>query len=442
MTAARDEAIVQSKAGVFSATTGVLVLICLMYGLTYIDRNNVSTAATVFGKDLHLTNTQVGLIYSAFAYPYLVFQIIGGWVSDRFGARFGLTVFGLIWALATLFTGLATSLFAVVALRVMLGFGEGATFPTATRVMSDWTAKGRRAYAQGITHASARLGNAITPPLVAWLIVAVTWRGSFIVLGIISLLWVILWGVYFRDDPGAHPHITPRELEYLPNYAAQLKRKREPVPWKALTRRMVPVTFVYFCYGWTLWLYLAWIPSFFLHNYKMKLTDSALFSAGVFFAGVVGNMLGGVMSDRVYEKTNDRNKARRNLVVFGFLCSLVVTLPILATHNLSLVAICLSLAFFFTEFTIGPMWAIPMDIAPRFSGSASGLMNTGSAFAAIVSPLLFGYIVDKTGNWGLPFIGNIVLLLLGAIVAFWMKPEEELAGCDLDEVTGVTPKTV
>ena len=153
-------------------------------------------------------------------------------------------------------------------------------------------------------------------------------------------------------------------------------------------------------------------------------------------------MLGGVTSDRVYEKTNDRNKARRNLVVFGFLCSLLVTLPILATHNLSLVAICLSLAFFFTEFTIGPMWAIPMDIAPRFSGSASGLMNTGSAFAAIVSPLLFGYIVDKTGNWELPFLGNVILLSLGVVVAFWMKPEEELAGCDLDEVTGGKPKVI
>jgi MFS family permease len=194
---------------------------------------------------------------------------------------------------------------------------------------------------------------------------------------------------------------------------------------------MIPVTAVYFCYGWTLWLYLAWIPSFFLHSYGLNLKSSALFSAGVFFAGVLGNTLGGVISDRIFDRTGDRNKARRNLVVAGFVCSVASMLPILLSHNLTCVAVFLSLAFFFSEFTIGPMWAIPMDIAPRFSGSASGLMNTGSALAAIVSPLVFGYVIDKTGDWTLPFLGSIGLLLIGAMLAFWMKPDEELPGAAL-----------
>src|SRR5258705_1718131 len=397
----------------FTASTIVLFLICLMYGITYIDRNNVSTVASIFERDLHLSNTQIGLVYSAFAYPYLIFQIIGGWVSDRFGARIGLTVCGVIWASATLLTGTVSRLAAVVFLRVMLGFGEGATFPTATRSMSDWTQKEKRGFAQGITHASARLGNALTPPLVAWLIVAVTWRGSFIFLGIISLAWVIAWALYFRDDPNEHPDITALELERLPSYASGKQRGKEAVPWLALARRMLPVTGVYFCYGWTLWLYLAWIPSFFLHSYRLNLKSSALFSAGVFFAGVLGNTLGGVISDRIFDRTGDRKKARRNLVVAGFFCSVASMLPILLLHNLTWVAIFLSLAFFFSEFTIGPMWAIPMDIAPRFSGSASGLMNTGSALAAI------------------PFLGSIGLLFLGAMLAFWMKPDEELPGAGL-----------
>jgi MFS family permease len=414
-----------------SASTTVLFLICLMYGITYIDRNNVSTVAPIFERDLHLTNTQIGFVYSAFAYPYLIFQIIGGWVSDRFGARLGLTVCGIIWASATLLTGTVSSLAAVLFLRVMLGFGEGATFPTATRAMSDWTPKEKRAFAQGITHASARLGNALTPPLVAWLIVAVTWRGSFIFLGIISLAWVIAWVWYFRDDPGDHPDITPLELERLPSFAARKKREKETVPWLMLARRMIPVSAVYFCYGWTLWLYLAWIPSFFLHSYRLNLKSSALFSAGVFLAGVLGNTLGGVISDWIFDRTGDRKKARRNLVVAGFVCSVASMLPILLLHNLTWVAIFLSLAFFFSEFTIGPMWAIPMDIAPRFSGSASGLMNTGSALAAIVSPLVFGYVIDKTGDWTLPFLGSIGLLLIGAMLAFWMKPDEELPGAGL-----------
>ena len=107
---------------------------------------------------------------------------------------------------------------------------------------------------------------------------------------------------------------------------------------------------------------------------------------------------------------------------------MVLMIPILFVHNLALVAVLLSAAFFFTEFTVAPMWAIPMDIAPRFSGSASGLMNTGSALAAIISPLVFGYVIDKTGNWELPFLGSIGLLSLGSILAFWMKAGEGLAG--------------
>jgi len=404
-----------------------------MYGITYIDRVNVSTAASAFQRELHLNNTQVGLVFSAFAYPYLIFQIIGGWVSDRFGARRTLTVSAVIWAVATLLTGLVGSLGSMLCARVMLGFGEGATFPTATRAMSDWTAQGNRGFAQGITHSSARLGNALTPPLVVWLMTLVTWRGSFIVLGLVSLAWVVAWVSYFRDDPCDHPRITPEELEALPSYADRKKTEKEPVPWLLLSRRMLPVTVVYFCYGWTLWLYLAWIPSFFLHSYRLDLKRSALFSAGVFFGGVLGDALGGVVSDRILRKTGDLNKARRNLVVACFLCSLLSMVPVLFLHDVTWVAICLSLGFFWAEFTIGPMWAIPMDIAPRFSGSASGLMNTGSALAAIVSPLVFGYIIDRTHNWVLPFLGSIGLLLAGSIVAFWMKPGEKLSIAQLGE---------
>jgi MFS family permease len=411
------------RSGFPFATTIVLVLLCLMYGITYIDRVNVSTASLVFKRDLHLTNAQVGLVFSAFAYPYVFFTTIGGWLSDRFGARWTLTVSALIWGSATLVTGMTTTLAAMLAARAVLGFGEGATFPIATRAMCDWLPERRRAFAQGITHSSSRLGTAVTPPLVAWLMALITWRGSFVVLGCVSLAWALAWALYFRDNPAGHFSITAKELESLPAFVSR-DREVSPVPWLSLAHRMLPVTVVYFCYGWTLWLYLAWIPSFFLHSYRLDVKNSALFSSSVFFAGVVGDTLGGVVSDRILSKTGDRTMARRNLVVAGFLCSMQCMLLIFFVRSVSAAAICLSLGFFFAEFTIGPMWAIPMDIAPQFSGSASGLMNIGSPLAAIVSPLVFGYVIDRTGNWNLPFLGSVSILLIGSIVAFWMRPEK------------------
>jgi len=145
-----------------------------------------------------------------------------------------------------------------------------------------------------------------------------------------------------------------------------------------------------------------------------------------FFAGVLGDMLGGLVSDRVFERTKNLNLARRNLVAVMMVLCCVSMLPILFSHDLTVVALALSAGFFFAEFTIGPMWAIPMDIAPKYSGTASGMMNTGSAFAAIVSPLVFGWIVDKTGQWTWPVIGSRALMLFGAAMTFARHPNRPL----------------
>ncbi len=404
-----------------SATTNVLALLCAMYFINYIVRVNVSTASAAFQPELHLTSTQVGLVFSAFGYSYLVFQVAGGWIADTFGARRALTVLAIVWSAATVMMGLANSLSALVFARVLLGVGVAA-LPVATRAMSAWTPVEERGFAQGITHSSARLGNAVTPPLVAWLIALISWRGSFVVVGAVSCLWAIAWWVYFRDEPASHAGITARDLERLPPKRGKPTAR---VPYLRLAARMMPVTLVYFCYGWTLWFFLAWIPQYFLHSYNLKLSSSAIFASGVFLAGTCGDFLGGVVTDRIFARTRSRTKARRNVIVFGFLVSTAFMAPVLLVHNLTVVVLALSAAFFFSELTVSAFWAIPMDVAPRYSGFASGIMNSGSALAAIVSPLIGGMIVDRTRNWDLTFVAGVALLVAGAIGAFWMKPDEE-----------------
>ena len=380
------------QARLFKATNIVLGLLCLMYFLTYIDRVNISTvvASNQFLKEIPLTKVQTGFVFSAFAYPYLLFQIIGGWVADKFGPRKALAVCGVIWAGATLATGLVSSMIGLVVARVILGFGEGATFPTATRAMSYWVTKERRGFAQGITHAFSRLGNSLTPWLVALLIINISWRGSFVIIGVVSIFWALAWGLYFRDDPTQHKGVAPEEASALPAYGS---KKAVNVPWGRLIPPMVPVTVVYFCYAWMLWLFLSWIPSFFKGQYHLDLKNSALFASGVFLSGVVGDTLGGVASDGLFKKTRNAKLARCNLVaVMMFLCA-VSLVPLLYTHNINVVALALSAGFFCAEFTIGPMWAIPMDIAPKYAGTASGIMNSGSALAAIISPVIGGYLI-------------------------------------------------
>ena len=213
------------------ATHVVLGMLCVMYFITYVDRVNIGTAASEIQKELHLSNTQLGLVFSAFAYPYLLFQVIGGWVGDHFGPRRTLFWCGLIWAASTIATGFVTGLVTLFIARVALGFGEGATFPTATRAMQYWTPAGRRGFAQGLTHAFARLGNAITPPLIAVLMAWLTWRGSFVVLGVVSLIWGLVWVLYFRNDPKDHPSITSEELASLPPRPRGRNRRCRGVRW-------------------------------------------------------------------------------------------------------------------------------------------------------------------------------------------------------------------
>jgi MFS family permease len=414
------------------ASSIVLLLLCVMYFITYLDRVNVSTAAAGFGKEFNLTKTQIGLVFSAFAYPYLLFQIIGGWVSDRFGSRKTLIACGVLWASATVLTGLAGGLASLLVARVLLGLGEGATFPAATAAMARWVAKEKRGFAQGITHAAARVGNAVAPAAVVFIMATHGWRASFYVCAALSFVWVIFWAIAFTEHPKDHPRITPQELAVLPTP----KPKAARVPWGRLFKRMAPVTIVYFCYGWTLWLFLSWIPQYFLHSYNLNLGKSALFASSVFFAGVIGDTLGGIVTDKLYEHTRSLRRARSWMVAICMFMTLVSLVPLVLSHDLYVSLASLSAGFFFAEMTIGPMWAIPMDIAPEHSGTASGMMNTGSALAAIVSPVLSGFLIDRFGNWELPFVGSMLLMALGVVLAFRMQPEHRFDMGDAAQPVG------
>src|SRR5258708_12484269 len=188
-----------------SVSNTVLLIICLMYLILYVDRVNISTAAPLIKADLDLSNTQLGLAFSAFAYPYALFQLIGGYFGDKFGARLTLFVSGLIVCAATAATGAVGGLASLFAARLFLGIGEGATFPTATRAMAAWVPERSWGFAQGITHSFARMGNAVTPPLLALLVGLVSWRGAFVVLPLLRLLCLLFCLSTSLDAPPPPP---------------------------------------------------------------------------------------------------------------------------------------------------------------------------------------------------------------------------------------------
>jgi MFS family permease len=412
----------------FTGTTGcVYVLLCVMLFIEYIDRVNISVAAPLIRTELHLTNTQLGFALSAFGYCYATFQIINGYIGDRYGPRLTLTVCGLLWAAGTIATGFVGGLTSLVFARMLVGLGEAGTIPTGARVMSNWVPANRRGFAQGFTHSSARLAAGVTPPIVVALIAFVGWRGAFMALGVVSLLWAIVWVTYFRNNPRDHKRITPDELADLPDFHPP-QRDLRTVPFGPLVVRILPVALVFFCHAWTLWLFLTWLPSFFAESYGLDLKHSALFTSGVFLAGMVGDTAGGVLSDAIYKRTGDLNKARRNAVIIGFAGSLIFLLPVLFVRDAMMITLALGASLFFLEMTEGPIWAVPIDVAPGFAGVAGGIMSTAAGLAAVASPTTFGILVDWTGSYSIPFVVSMALAAIGIVLSFFMRPDRQVLG--------------
>jgi sugar phosphate permease len=405
------------------ASRNFLLVLCIMYFILYVDRVNLAAAAGSIKSELKLSNTELGIAFSAFNYSYAAFQLVGGWIADRFGARWTLAVCAIVWAVTTLLTGAVVGLLTLFAVRLVLGMGEGATLPAATRAMTRWMPASARGIAQGITHSASRLGAAVTAPVVAVLITVLSWRWSFVVLASLSALWAVLWAWYYRDDPREHPSFTAAELAELPTAAARAPVRAGPVPWSRLVPRMLPTMVVYFCMGWTGWLFVTWMPSLFMNNYGLNLKSSALFSSGTFLAAMVGDTLGGVVSDWLLHRTGSRQIARSLLIAVSLVLALLSLVPTLIVHSLVVGALGFTLSYFFLEAAISPMWTVSMDIAPEFAGTASALMNAAGAVAGILSPIAFGSIVDLTGSWTMPFAGSIGLLFLGVVMTAWMRPD-------------------
>jgi sugar phosphate permease len=400
----------------------VLVLLCVLYAISYVDRVNISTAAPSIQADLGLSDAQLGLVLSAFSIPYAFLQVAGGWLGDRLGARRTLSWLSGLWAAATVATGAATGLGSLFGARLLLGLGESAAFPTATSAMSRWLPAQLRGTGQGLVHAASRLGNALAPLLVGGLIALTTWRTSFFLLGALSLVWAVVWALYYRDRPRDHTGVGEVELAELTRGQAAGERSAD-TPWRAVVPALLPVAFVDFCYGWLLWVYITWLPTVFKNSFGLALGTFALYTSLVLLAGVAGDLVGGWLADVLVRRCRSMRTARRLPLLVGLVGSIAALLPALLVHSLATVTVSLAAAFFLLELTNSTLWAVPMDVVPEHAGAASGFMNTGYGLAGVLSPLVFGVLLDATGgNWRVPLLLSAGLLAAGALVTLRIDP--------------------
>ena len=409
------------------ATRNFIALLVVMHFILFVDRVNLAAAAETIKEDLGLSNVALGIAFSAFNYAYAPFQLVGGWFADRFGARRTLTVCGMVWSFTTIATGAVTGLASLFTVRCVLGMGEGATLPAATRALSKWTSPAARGTAVGITHAAGRLGAGTSAPIVAFLITWFSWRFSFVFLGAVSMVWALVWWWYFHEDPRQHPRISRAELAALPSEDPAPQAGSGPVPWRRLIPRVAPLMVIYFCQGWTAWLFVTWMPSLMQKNYGLDLKKSSFLYAAMLFSAMIAELIGGFVTDYLQRRTGNLRIARSLLiasswsfVVVGLLMAILVQDPAFGLTGFTV-------ALFFLGVAIAPLWTATMDIAPNYAGSSSALMNAAGAVAGIFSPVAFGWILERTGSWTTPFAFSVGLLLFAIVMTWWIKPERSIA---------------
>ncbi|MGD0024721.1 MAG: MFS transporter, partial [Xanthobacteraceae bacterium] len=193
----------------------ILLLISVMYLITYLDRVNISTAAPLISKEFGFDKVTMGLIFSAFVWSYALFQVPGGWLSDRFGARRVLAAIVAYWSIMTAVTAAAFGATSFIIVRFLFGIGEAGAFPGATRAMQLWYPRRERGFVQGITHSASRLGAAIAPPLVVLIMTYLGWRSVFLICGAVGLIWALWWALSYRNLPEEHDLVNKAELERI-----------------------------------------------------------------------------------------------------------------------------------------------------------------------------------------------------------------------------------
>jgi MFS transporter, ACS family, glucarate transporter len=410
------------------ARHAVLGLIVVVYVITYMDRVSISSAMPVLQRELGISIVTVGWIFSSFRWGYALFQIPGGWFGDKIGPRRALALVVCWWSLFTSLTALAWSATSIGFCRFLFGIGEAGAFPIATRSLSRWLPAEERGIASGLPHAASRLGAALTPALVVALMIKFGWRIPFFLFGFMGLAWAAAWYLYYRDKPAEHASVNAAELELIQRSSCSPDGSNQTVPWRLiLTNRTVwMLSLMYFCYGYSIDIYLDWFPKYLYDARGLDLKRMGFYASLPFIAGAAGDVLGGMVSDRWAARTKNLKTARRSVAGLGFLIATFSMLAATFEAHTTAAVIYSCLAVFGLELTVGVSWAIPLDIGGNYAGSIASIMNTFGNLGSALSPALLGYLVRQY-SWNVPFVLSSFLCLIAIWFCFRIDPTCEVA---------------
>jgi ACS family glucarate transporter-like MFS transporter len=457
-----------------STRWNILALLTLISIITYVDRVNISVAARQMMPAFGLTQVQMGYVFSAFVLGYALFQIPGGWLGDRWGTRLVLAGAVIWWSLFTACTAVAGTLptaqwlgilGSLVLIRFLIGVGEAAALPNFNRSVANWFPLHERGLGMGVSIGGIGVGSAITPPIVAWMMVNYGWQSAFYAAGLAGFAIAALWGWYATDRPEQHRGVNAAELACirgsatptltLPIDPLQPKSNRFPgggkdkipspgepvalqsarghgegqgegVPWRAFARTPTIwwIVLSYTGLGYVAYVYMSWFYLYLVNERGFDVLRGAFFASCPFIAITALCPLGGWVTDRL-AASSGVNRGRACVGCAGMLLAgfCIVAGTQIAEPYVAITMLSLGAGFLY--FTVGAFWASTIDLAPRHSGTLSGVMNTGANVGGTISPTLTPWLAEQFG-WNVSLGFAAAVAMLGGLFWLIIKPGDGL----------------
>lgn len=375
----------------------MLLLLVALAIVTFLDRISISVAAGRIQQELSISPSGWGWILGAFVLAYGLFEVPTGALGDREGQRAVLTRIVLWWSAFTGLTGLAWSFPVLLVTRFLFGAGEAGAYPNIAGALQRWFPAEERARAQGFIWSASRFGGALAPLTIVPLQSLIGWRASFGVLAMLGGVWVVCWRKWY-----------PAALEERP-------AARVAIPWRTLlgSGQIRLIVAMYFCQAFGSWFYFGWFPVYLTKGAGFSEREMGIFGALPFLMGAAGNLAGGFLSDVMVSKSGLK-AGRRVMGCVGLVGEAVLLTLMTLTRDHAAIVILASIGFGVADLMLPTAWAICLDIGGERAGVVTGVMNTAGQAGGFVCSVLFGYLVEVTGNYQAPVWGVASMVLIAA----------------------------
>lgn len=402
--------------------------------LLYIDRVCISVAKDPISQELGFTDKQMGWVLSVFALGYALFQTPSGMLADRLGPRRVLTAVVSFWSIFTAITGAVWSFASMLIVRFLFGAGEAGAFPGISRAVYSWIPLRERGLVTGINFSGSRLGAAFALPFVAWLIITFGWRTSFLILGVLGLVWAAAWYFLFRDEPAQHWGLSEEEKNHILSARQSGKNQEEEkaVAKKKLSaqtlfgsKNMWLAMMQYFCSNFTFFFCLTWLFPHLKSEYELDTMQAGIYSSAPLMFGAFGNWFAGWWVDYIYRKGNWKMSRRIPAIVGFALAAIGLLFSIYMETPFSAIAF-LSIAIFGADMTLSPSWSFTVDIGRENAGAVSGTMNMAGNIGSFLTALAFPYLQSWTGSVEPFFFLGAGLNIAAILLWMFMKPDKSL----------------